>query len=744
MNYYSDGGPGTPPFPSPPPDLTPPVIPPISSPSVVVLETATEGLLRVKVESDVMAYILYCFYREFSRIQQIYQVSISWSGVDNCVLFCATAKTNKDQLPLAAQRFLDFYYDVSQDLVAVPLNEHVTSITLHQYHKATYQVKKLHPKVMVKEIKETNRLALYCSSSEVESARRTFISAVDSCSPSRLPTSYEGSSKNSDWELPLTKKKPLEKRNSLEKQDSSFSESSLQDFYDCSPPTNPKGHSDITSNYRRQNNYKTTNSRQEFYARIQGPSPRKESEDATSSNGSSGYGSLGGTLSRHTGMYDATKYRTHSDSYYGPKHRLLPPLPRSDSLRHNEVFRQNQQLHHYAAAGERHVLKRSPKRYATEPYVESDYDVTYTSSHIERPRTQGRLLSPSPTLDYLPQLETRYRPSSMSRPRFAIGDDVIEESLSLRPRTDTMRGVHSKSISPNVRLRLTPDIASKPSYIPKLKSPFTFKQRHKNYFEVMTPTGIKIEVQEGDVTDVDSDVMVNETNSHLHVTGELAWAVAKHGAFEIPKLTKLHVSMKGLVPETKVVVTPGVGLPSVHIVHVVTPKWQSSNVKRSRKLLYNSYKNIFNKANVELKARSIVLPVIGLCGGNKQSESYPLHIATEMMYQALVAFLKLGSPYLRHIRYMGNDPDQVNLIVTSIKPKIENVQYDARFLRQQQTKVRELSSSGSSGNIDVMSDVNTNYNNSRMQSLRTTPSSYTSSTTSLPYGNLHTLQRPHR
>ena len=59
-------------------------------------------------------------------------------------------------------------------------------------------------------------------------------------------------------------------------------------------------------------------------------------------------------------------------------------------------------------------------------------------------------------------------------------------------------------------------------------------------------------------------------------------------------------------------------------------------------------------------------------------DGFPLHIATEVMYQSLIAFLKTGSSTIRHIRFIDNDPDHVNLIVTSIKPKIENVTYDSR------------------------------------------------------------------
>jgi len=59
-------------------------------------------------------------------------------------------QSDREQLHAAAQQFMDFYYDISSRLVAVLLNNHVKNITLHQYHRATYHVKKFHPKVMVK------------------------------------------------------------------------------------------------------------------------------------------------------------------------------------------------------------------------------------------------------------------------------------------------------------------------------------------------------------------------------------------------------------------------------------------------------------------------------------------------------------------------------------------------------------------------------------------------------------------
>ena len=53
----------------------PPQYDPADAPAVIVLDTVKDGLLKVKVESDIMAYILYCHYDEFARIQQVSELN---------------------------------------------------------------------------------------------------------------------------------------------------------------------------------------------------------------------------------------------------------------------------------------------------------------------------------------------------------------------------------------------------------------------------------------------------------------------------------------------------------------------------------------------------------------------------------------------------------------------------------------------------------------------------------------------
>nr|CAB3263349.1 uncharacterized protein LOC108951039 [Phallusia mammillata] len=644
-----------------------------------------------------MAYILYCHYEEFAEIQQTYHVTISWSGIDNSVIFCATSRSDRELLTHAAQRFLDFYYDVISTLVAVPLSKHVTNVTLHQFHRATYEVKKFHPKVMVKEVGKDRKLVIYCSVDEIDDSKRTFLSALcTDVTPSgtlerrRTKEKSTASRRSETIARRNPKMSELAYRTLPSNRGNPFySEDSWPDVSQSSrsftPRLNYKHYSDapIPHDNRlydtRTKDYDTSG----IYGHSRLPSPRRESADETvSTNSSSGYGSAIDTSQAYFRSYDvnprkhyATNY--HKEPHFSKRPPVLPPTAHLDPLM-------------YTQPGQRHTLRRTPTLRSPNPLFESKYEVTSTGGS---PYMQRR------TPHSIYRNDNSYA-TMEARPRFVIGDDVARlkvESPPMRPNTGPLRLPLEDTYrrSPNHRGSSYTQL-TKPSVIPKLKSPFQFKQMHKVYFETTTPTGIEIEIHEGDVTDTECDVIVNETNSQLHVTGELAWAVAKHGAFEIPKLTKLHVSMHGPVPECKVIVTPSVGLPSGHIIHAVTPKWHANDTKKCRKQLYNTYKNIFNTANVDLQARSIALPVVGISSSTKTIESYPFHVATEVMYQALIAFLKLGSPSLRHIRYVSSDPDQVNLIVTSIKPKIENVSYDARFLRQQRKAVKKLAKTGGS------------------------------------------------
>ena len=104
---------------------------------------------------------------------QTYHVAITWSGADNSVMFCLTSQGDASQLHLAAQQFMSFYYHILSNLVAVPLNGHVTNITLHQYHRATYAVKKLHSKAMIKG-KIIVDVIVYLFSREMDAARKEY------------------------------------------------------------------------------------------------------------------------------------------------------------------------------------------------------------------------------------------------------------------------------------------------------------------------------------------------------------------------------------------------------------------------------------------------------------------------------------------------------------------------------------------------------------------------------------------
>ena len=76
---------------------------------------------------------------------------ITWSSEGKSVLICATQRNfNKDSLLEATRKFLNLYHHLIANLVAAKLNNHTKNITIHQYHKASLEIKRRHPYVMLK------------------------------------------------------------------------------------------------------------------------------------------------------------------------------------------------------------------------------------------------------------------------------------------------------------------------------------------------------------------------------------------------------------------------------------------------------------------------------------------------------------------------------------------------------------------------------------------------------------------
>jgi O-acetyl-ADP-ribose deacetylase (regulator of RNase III) len=115
--------------------------------------------------------------------------------------------------------------------------------------------------------------------------------------------------------------------------------------------------------------------------------------------------------------------------------------------------------------------------------------------------------------------------------------------------------------------------------------------------------GIVIKVIKGDITEQDTDAVVNAANKRLSPGGGVAGAIhyaAGAGLWEECK--KIGICETG-----EAVITKGYKLPAKWVIHTVGPVW--ANRREDPEMLYSCYKNSLNVADKH-NLRSISFPAI--------------------------------------------------------------------------------------------------------------------------------------
>ncbi len=143
----------------------------------------------------------------------------------------------------------------------------------------------------------------------------------------------------------------------------------------------------------------------------------------------------------------------------------------------------------------------------------------------------------------------------------------------------------------------------------------------------------EIELVTGDITNEETDAIVNAANSHLSHGGGVAAAIVRAGGYEIQKESDEYVKKYGPVPTGEVGVTGAGKLKAKYVIHAVGPVWRGGK-NNEETLLRNAVYNSLKKAS-ELNLESISLPAIsmGIFG-------YPKNLGTVTMLQAVKDFFK--------------------------------------------------------------------------------------------------------
>jgi len=142
--------------------------------------------------------------------------------------------------------------------------------------------------------------------------------------------------------------------------------------------------------------------------------------------------------------------------------------------------------------------------------------------------------------------------------------------------------------------------------------------------------GDKIKVQQGDITQVEVDAIVNAANRSLQGGGGVDGAIHRAAG---PQLLEECRSIGGC-PTGEARITGGYQLPARYVIHTVGPVYKASEEARVASLLSQCYRNSLQLA-VENAVGSIAFPAIS-CG----VYGYPIEQAVRIAVDTVADFLE--------------------------------------------------------------------------------------------------------
>ena len=162
------------------------------------------------------------------------------------------------------------------------------------------------------------------------------------------------------------------------------------------------------------------------------------------------------------------------------------------------------------------------------------------------------------------------------------------------------------------------------------------------FSEIRVDNERKIVICKGDITEQDTDAIVNAANSYLKHGGGVALAIVRKGG----NIIQRQSDQIGYVEVGNVAVTSSGNLRSKFVIHAVGPRWGEGD---EYKKLRNAVINCLKKAS-ELKLISIAIPAIssGIFGFPKKENA-------DLIIKTVKEFLEKEETSLKEVRLCNID-----------------------------------------------------------------------------------------
>ena len=153
-----------------------------------------------------------------------------------------------------------------------------------------------------------------------------------------------------------------------------------------------------------------------------------------------------------------------------------------------------------------------------------------------------------------------------------------------------------------------------------------------------------IKVIEGDITQIDTEAIVNAANSYLQHGGGVAGAIVRAGGEIIQKESNEIVRKRGPLKAGEAVITSGGNLKAKYVIHTVGPVWGEGNEEEKLKRAIISVMEIAK--NYKLKSISVPAVSCGIFG-------FPKEKGTKIIVEVVKDFIENKENSLDEVWLIG-------------------------------------------------------------------------------------------
>ena len=172
--------------------------------------------------------------------------------------------------------------------------------------------------------------------------------------------------------------------------------------------------------------------------------------------------------------------------------------------------------------------------------------------------------------------------------------------------------------------------------LPNLTATPTGQTLIASYIFPLNTHPLNLEIQKGDITQLNIDAIVNAANERLCHGGGVAGAISNAGGPSVQETSDKFIKANGPIPVSRNVILPAGKIMCRSIIHAVGPVWDENNADKVKNELGNCVYNILVSAE-SAGFKTIAIPTI-----SAGIFAFPLQLSTFIIIEAIQRYFSLN------------------------------------------------------------------------------------------------------